>query len=50
LEGGDGAVVAVVNSVGSCDVAVTGCMGVIGCDAAGGRDGWGRGTVQQGVI
>jgi hypothetical protein len=50
LEGGHGAVVAVVNGVGSHDVAVTGCMGVVGCDAAGSVDGWGRGTVQQGVV
>jgi hypothetical protein len=51
FEDGGEAVVAVVNGVSNCDMAVTGCAGVVGCDTAvGNGDGRGMGTVQQGVI
>jgi hypothetical protein len=43
-------VVAVVNGIGSHDVAVTGCMGVVGCDVAGVGDSGGMKTVRQGVV
>jgi hypothetical protein len=51
FEDGGEAVVAVVNGVSDCDVAVTGCAGVVGCDTAvGNGDGRGMRTVQRGVI
>jgi hypothetical protein len=42
--------VAVVNSVGSHDMAVTACAGVVGHDVAGVGDGRGMKMVQQGVV
>jgi hypothetical protein len=42
--------VAVVNDADSCDMAVSGCAGVVCCDVAASSAGWGMGTVQQGVV
>jgi hypothetical protein len=50
FDGGGGTLVAVVNGVGSRDVAVTGCVGVVGRDVAGAGEGWVVGTVRQGVV
>jgi hypothetical protein len=41
--------VAVVNDTDSCDVAVSGCAGVVCCGVAAGSAGWGIGTVRHGA-
>jgi hypothetical protein len=43
-------VVAVVDGVGNRDMAVMGCVGVVGRDVAGAGDGGGMKTVRQGVV
>jgi hypothetical protein len=50
FDGGGRTVVAIVNSVGNPDMAVMGCVGVVGCDVAGAGDGRGMKTVWQGVV
>jgi hypothetical protein len=50
FDSGGEAVVAVANGIGNRDVAVTGCVGVVGRDVAGAGDGGGMKTVQQGVV
>jgi hypothetical protein len=43
-------VVAVVNGIGSHDMAVTGCVGIVGCDVGGSGDGRGIGMVGLEVV
>jgi hypothetical protein len=42
--------VAVVNGIGNCDMAVMGCVGVVGRDVDSAEDGGGMKTVWQGVV
>jgi hypothetical protein len=50
FDGGGGVVMAIVNGIGSYNVAVTACAGIVGHDMAGDADGRGIKTVQQGVV
>jgi hypothetical protein len=48
--GGGGQLWPLLNGIGNRDVAVTGCVGVVGRDVAGAGDGGGMKTVRQGVV